>query len=198
LQHRVAVGIHPSFKDRGNFGRTEMHLEEAELFDLVSEQLHHFSSIASHMGAVIHHVKPHGALYNMAAKDSRMSAIIAKAVYSYNSRLVIYGLANSCLVSEAAAIGLKTASEAFADRSYQPDGSLAPRTNPYALHQSESVVVSQVLQIVKEHSVTAANGELVPLEANTICIHGDDPHALSFAAAIFDTLKENGISIATV
>jgi UPF0271 protein len=198
LKHEVAIGIHPSFKDRQNFGRTEMQLADMELFDLVSEQLHSFSSIAVRLDAQIHHVKPHGALYNMAAKDNRMAAIIAKAVFGFNSRLVLYGLADSCLVSEAAAIGLKTASEAFADRSYQADGSLTPRSKINALHTSEEIVVKQVLQIVKDHSVFTANGETIPLIANTICIHGGGDHALRFAKAIHHALKQNGISIAPV
>lgn len=198
LHHHVAVGAHPSFKDKKNFGRTEMHPGDTELFDLVSEQLYHFSSLASQLGASIHHVKPHGALYNMAAKNYRMAAIIAKAVYTFNSRLVLYGLANSCLVSEAAAIGLKTASEAFADRTYQADGSLTKRSDALALLTKKEDVVKQVLMLVAKNAVIAVNGDIVPVKPDTICIHGDGEHALVFAMGIVAALKEKGILISAV
>lgn len=198
LQYNIAIGIHPSFKDKQNFGRTEWHLTDTELSDLVSEQLFLFKKIADEKGVVMHHVKPHGALYNMAAKHAAMAAVIAKAVYSFNSSIVLYGLANSYLISEAAAIGLKTASEAFADRTYQPDGSLTRRSDSNALHNNAQDVIKQVLQVVQHKKVTTTIGQLVQLNADSICIHGDGVHALEFAEAIYSSLVSNGIKIGAV
>lgn len=195
LQHNVAIGAHPSFDDRKNFGRSNMHISDAALHGLVVQQLELFTAIAGEAGAIVNHVKPHGALYNMASKDPRMAAVIANAVFSFNKRLVLYGLAGSCLIAEAYRIGLKTAAEAFADRSYEPDGRLTPRSEAHALHSQKDAVVKQVLQIAGEQKVTAANGDILPLTAATVCIHGDGPHAVEFAQAVHEALAFNNIRI---
>jgi UPF0271 protein len=191
LQHNVAVGAHPGFDDKLNFGRIPVQLSEDELYRLVQKQLEIIHTICEEMGAVLHHVKPHGALYNRAAKDKAMSHVIAQAVYDFNPRLIYYGLSGSVMISEAQAVGLKTANEVFADRTYQPDGTLTPRTHHQALIMTADEVVGQVAQLVTEHCVTTRTGETLPVKADTICIHGDGPHAVEFLQAIHKWLKVN-------
>lgn len=195
LENKVAIGAHPGFADKKNFGRTEMQLPLNEVFALVTEQVLLLQQIVQEMGAKLHHVKPHGALYNMSARDALMADTIAKAVYAIDPSLCMFGLSGSYAISEARQTGLSTASEVFADRTYQPDGSLTPRTQPNALIASEEESLRQVLQMIKENEVTAVNGEKVPIEAQTICIHGDGEHAVVFAKNIFHTLRKNGIAI---
>jgi UPF0271 protein len=143
-------------------------------------------------------VKPHGALYNQAAKDAELARAIAGAVHSIDAGLVLYGLSGSLSISEAEAIGLKTASEVFADRTYQPDGSLTPRTRPDALIRDPEKAAAQVMQMVHQQSVTATSGETIQLKAETICIHGDGENALEFAKAVRQKLTENGITISSI
>ncbi|MGI8495809.1 MAG: LamB/YcsF family protein, partial [Pyrinomonadaceae bacterium] len=139
--------------------------------------------------------KPHGALYNSAAKNAKMAAAVAEAVMVCDKNLIFYGLSGSFLISEAEKIGLKTASEVFADRTYQPDGTLTPRNQPDALILKTETAVAQVLEMIKNQSVTATNGEKVLLTAETVCIHGDGANALEFAASIGKALTENKIRI---
>ncbi|WP_235785874.1 5-oxoprolinase subunit PxpA [Sediminibacterium sp. C3] len=195
VKNKVAIGAHPGFKDRANFGRTEMVLSDCELYDVVAEQIELVLNICTEMGAMLHHVKPHGAMYNMAARDTTMSYIIAGAIKEINPSLILYGLSNSFLISEAEALGLKTASEVFADRTYTPEGMLTPRSEANALLHSTEESLSQVLQMITQHQVIATDGSIVSLKADTICIHGDGAHALSFAAAIFNSMKDNNILI---
>jgi 5-oxoprolinase (ATP-hydrolysing) subunit A len=197
LQHGVAVGAHPSFNDKKNFGRSEMHLTANELFDTIAEQLHLLQKIAKECGAALHHVKPHGALYNMVARDEQMSATIASAIKQSGADLVLYGLSGSYLISEARKAGLRTASEVFADRTYLDNGQLTPRSQPGALIEDASASVSQVLTMILENQVRSITGKPVALQADTICIHGDGTHAVTFAKTIYRTLKENGIAIKT-
>jgi len=174
-----------------------MMLSDCELYDLVAEQIELVQNICTEMGATLHHVKAHGALYNMAARDATMSYIIAGIIKEINPSLILYGLSNSFLISEAEALGLKTASEVFADRTYTPEGMLTPRTQANALLHSREESLSQVLQMITQQQVRATDGSLVSLKADTICIHGDGDHALSFAEAIFTAMKENNILIRT-
>lgn len=146
----------------------------------------------------LHHVKPHGALYNMAAKDRALADAIARAVRDIDASLVLYGLAGSELIRAGEAAGLKVASEVFADRSYQADGSLTPRSQPNALLESDEEAVQQVLTMVTEKRVKAVTGEWVALEADTICIHGDGAHALSFANKVKAALQQAGVEIKSV
>jgi 5-oxoprolinase (ATP-hydrolysing) subunit A len=187
LEHQVAVGAHPGFADKENFGRTEQHLSDTALYDLVAAQLHIMQAVCRATGAVMHHVKPHGALYNMAAKTPEMARIIAKAVKDTDPALCLYGLSNSWLIK--AATGLKTRSEVFADRTYQPDGSLTPRNLPNAMIESEEQALQQVLQMVNQQQVTTVDGQIIPLTAETICLHGDGAHAVAFAKAVYNTLR---------
>ncbi len=195
LEKGVAVGAHPSFPDLQGFGRRQMSLSAQEIFDIVLYQVSALKGICEASGAGLHHVKPHGALYNQAAKDSQIARTIAKAVKAIDKNLVFYGLSGSCLISEAENLGLKTASEVFADRTYQADGSLTPRSETNALIEDSKQAVSQVLQMIKEQTVTATSGENVPLNAETICIHGDGENALNFARTIREKLINNGIQI---
>ncbi len=195
MLHNVAVGAHPSFYDRENFGRTELKLDDTELYNLIIDQLRLFTSIATEMGATVHHIKPHGALYNMAAREKSIAASITKAVYGFDKSLVLYGLAGSYLITEGERTGLKTASEVFADRTYQPDGSLTPRSQPNALIEDEERSVQQVLQMIQQQTVTAVDGTIIPIKAETICIHGDGRHAVAFTKRISESLKANGIEI---
>jgi UPF0271 protein len=195
LKHGVAIGAHPGFADRANFGRKEMLLDEATLFQLVSDQIKIIASIASICGAKIHHVKPHGALYNMAAKDERMARVIASAVKEFNPSLVLYGLSKSFLISEAKAIGLATASEVFADRTYQSDGSLTPRTDANAMLETVNDSLKQVLQMVQQKTVTSVYGKKIPLDVGTICIHGDGEQAVDFAKQINEFLHHQHIRV---
>ncbi|MBA4197162.1 MAG: hypothetical protein C0459_06360 [Chitinophaga sp.] len=190
LQHNVAIGAHPGFDDFENFGRTEMQLSTKEIYTLVSTQIIILYKACIDNKTTLHHVKPHGALYNMAAKNAAMAEAIAQAVKDVDSSLLFYGLANSYLISEAKKAGLSTANEVFADRTYQDDGSLTPRSFPNALIESDEQSLSQVLQMVHHKTVTSVNNKIIPLQAETICIHGDGKHAVSFAEKIYSTLKK--------
>jgi UPF0271 protein len=188
IKHNVLIGAHPSFNDRNNFGRTEMNLPVNDLYDLITGQLILFKEAADSLDKKINHVKPHGALYNISAKDALMANVIATAVKDFDSNLVLFGLSGSHSISEAKAAGLKTASEVFADRTYQDDGSLTPRSQPNALIEDADKAVQQVLQMVKEGTVTTVSGKTIPIIAETICIHGDGKHAMKFAKAIHEAI----------
>lgn len=195
IKYNVSTGVHPSFYDKDNFGRIEMNLPVDDLYDLILQQLIIFKKVADSLDQKISHVKPHGALYNMSAKDAGMANVIAKAVRDFDSSLVLYGLSGSHSISEAKVIGLKTASEVFADRTYQDDGSLTPRSQPNALIEDAGKAVQQVLQMVKEKTVTTVSGKIIPVVAETICIHSDGKHATIFAKKIYEHLKQNNIEI---
>lgn len=184
LKHSVAIGAHPGFDDKENFGRKPIQLSAEELYHLVYKQLMIMEALCKEKHTRLHHVKLHGALYNMAAKDKSISKITAQAVKDFDPGLLFYGLSGSVMITEARSLGLKTANEVFADRTYQPDGTLTPRTHPQALFEHATDVVRQVEQIVKERGVTTLTGEIIPLNADTICIHGDGDHALEFAKHI--------------
>lgn len=195
MQYNVAMGAHPSFPDKENFGRTEMQLPINEIYDIVIDQLKALNEITIAKGAQLHHVKPHGALYNMAAKQKDIAVAIAKAVKDFNPSLIYYGLSGSEMIDAAKLEGLCTASEVFADRTYQPNGSLTPRTLPNALITDAAIAIRQVRQMINTQSVTAINGETVSLQANTVCLHGDGIYAVKFAKALYTDLQQSGITI---
>lgn len=198
IEHQLAIGAHPGFADKANFGRTEMFLPLNEVFDLVTTQVQQLRQLAIQMGSKLHHVKPHGALYNMSARDALLANTIAKAVYTIDKNLVLFGLSGSHSISEAEKIGLHTASEVFADRTYQSNGSLTPRSEPNALIGSEEQCLQQVLQMIEQKTVTAINEQTVPIVAETVCLHGDGEHALDFARVIFEKLQQHHIRIQSV
>jgi UPF0271 protein len=195
LEYKVSIGAHPGFADKKNFGRTEMQLPLDQVYDLVTQQIILLQNIAKNFGTRLHHVKPHGALYNMAARDSALAATIAKAVHTIDATLLLYGLSGSHSISEAKKMGLKTASEVFADRTYQDNGVLTPRTQPHALIETEEASLQQVLQMIERNTVTSCYGKQVPIHAETICLHGDGLQAVSFAKKINYTLQKNNIGI---
>ena len=194
LKHGVNIGAHPSFRDKENFGRKEMHLNADKVYALVLEQLIKIDLIAKEEGATLHHVKPHGALYNMAARDGQLSRTIAQAVVDFNENLVLYGLSGSLLIREAKFLGLNTMNEVFADRTYQDDGSLTPRSQYHALIEDENECIRQVMQMVQEGTVTSVNGKIFPIAADTICIHGDGRYALTFARKLYKVLQEDNLA----
>ena len=198
LQHHVAIGAHPGFDDKANFGRTEMQLSSKQLFDLITQQIFILQNICTELGATIHHIKPHGALYNMAATNAEMSKTIALAIQSINKNFILYGLSGSEMIAQANAIGLKTASEVFADRTYQNDGTLTSRKRINALIEDENISIAQVLQMIQQQMVTTVSNNNINIKADTICIHGDGKHAVDFAKRIYETLKQSHIEIKAI
>ena len=195
LLNHVSIGAHPGFADKAGFGRKEMQLSSEEIYDLVTQQVYLLQKIALSMGTKLHHVKPHGALYNMSVKDASLAANIAKAVYDIDPNLVLLGLSGSYSIIEARNNGLRTASEVFADRTYQDDGSLTPRSEAGAMIDSVDTSIQQVYQMVKQQVVTSTSGKEIPIVAETICIHGDGENALLFAENIYHSLQKNSIVI---
>ena len=198
VNNKVAIGAHPSFLDKENFGRTEMNLPPEEVYDLIILQLKMIDKIIKRKKTKLHHVKPHGALYNMSAKDPVIANAIANAVKDFDSSFILFGLSGSHSIQEAEKLNLKTASEVFADRTYQDNGTLTPRSQPHALIENVEGSIAQVLQMIKEKKVTSINGKTISIVADTICIHGDGKNAVAFAKAIHQTLKENNIAIKAI
>lgn len=196
LESGVALGAHPGFSDKENFGRLPVLLTPEEYTDLIVRQLDRIQTIATAAGARLHHVKPHGALYNMAAQDPELAGLIARAVLAFDPSLILYGLSGSVSIAQARAAGLRTASEVFADRTYQPNGQLTPRSMPNALIQDQDQCRQQVLDMVQLGCVRAVDGSVVPIAAETICLHGDGDHATAFAHSIRQFLEEQSIAVA--
>ncbi len=190
LRHKVNIGAHPSFPDRENFGRTEMLLSSGDIQMIITGQLSTLNAVVKRHGARMHHVKPHGALYNMAAKDAGIARAIARAVKDFDPSLVYYGLSGSIMISIAEEEGLQTASEVFADRTYQADGTLTPRSQPHALITGTGSMMEQLMKFIRENKVTAVTGEEIYMRADTVCIHGDGTHAVEFAKVIHKKLNE--------
>jgi UPF0271 protein len=195
MQHGVAIGAHPGFADRQNFGRREFAVTSADVRQLIVTQLGTLREVARLLGTKVLHVKPHGALYNMAARDSQLADAIASAISVIDSELVLVGLAESELIRAGQAHGLRTANEVFADRTYQSDGTLTPRSCPNAMIEDEATAIAQVLQIVRTGTVTTVNGELVPVRADTVCLHGDGPDPVAFAMRLREALGATGIRV---
>lgn len=198
LESRVAIGAHPGLPDLVGFGRRNMDISAQDAYDLVVYQIGALQAFVQAEGGVMQHVKPHGALYNMAAVRPALAEAIAEAVYRVNPELVLFGLAGSELTRAGEKIGLRTAHEVFADRTYQADGTLTPRTQPDALIAEEAKSLAQVVRMVTEGKVQSLQGVDVPIRADTICIHGDGAHALAFAQSIRQALNAAGVSIRSV
>jgi UPF0271 protein len=188
--HGVAVGAHPGFLDRENFGRREQELTAGALRELVTSQIEALRGCGS-----VRHVKPHGALYNQAARDPEMAKIVAEAVYEIDPKLILFGLAGSELVRAGRKRGLRVANEVFADRTYQADGSLTPRSRSDAVITDEAAAVAQVVRMLREGWVLSTDGSTVPIEADTVCLHGDGPKAVSMARRLNEALRDSGIKI---
>jgi UPF0271 protein len=195
LQHNVAIGAHPSFPDREGFGRRQINMPADELRRSLLDQMAALDGIAKAQGGKLHHVKPHGALYNLAARDAPLARSIALAVRDFDPTLILYGQSGSCSVIEARQLGLQTAQEAFADRTYRGDGSLTPRSEPGALIRDVDQSIAQALQIIRNGKVATTDGETIPITADTLCIHGDEPQAPAFARQIYAALRAAGITV---
>jgi len=193
--HGVAIGAHPGFADRDGFGRRELSLSVAEVEDLVLYQVAAVAGVAAVEGVRMQHVKPHGALYNMAARERTLADAIGRAVAGFDRSLILFAPHGSALVAAGRAAGLRVVAEGFADRAYQPDGTLAPRSIPGAVIEEVDEVVSRALRMAKDRSVSAIDGSLVPLEVETICVHGDTPGCDHLAAALRAGLEAAGISV---
>lgn len=195
LDKGVKVGAHPGLPDLAGFGRRNMDISPQEAHDIVVYQIGALYAFTLSEGAVMHHVKPHGALYNMAARSEKLSEAIAEAVYKVNPELILYGLSGSELVKAGEKIGLQTYHEVFADRTYQQDGSLTLRREPNALITDTNRALSQITRMIIQGKVLTEQGVDIPIKADTICIHGDGAQALGFAQEIHRYLETSGILV---
>jgi len=195
LKKGVAVGAHPGLPDLQGFGRREMKISPNEAYQFTLYQIGALSGFVKAAGSKLHHVKAHGALYNMAAKDTALANAIVKAVFDFDPGLILYALAGSKMITEAEKYGIATASEVFADRSYQDDGLLTPRSADYALITNEDDAVNQVLGFALKQEVKSISGNHIAVKAETVCLHGDGKHAVEFAKLIALRLKKEGIMI---
>ena len=196
--HGVAVGAHPGFPDLVGFGRRELNVSAREAEDLVLYQVAAVAGVASAEGMRIQHVKPHGALFNMAVTNAELASAIARAVAAFDPTLVLFGLPGSEILKAGRSEGLRVAAEVFADRAYEPDGSLASRRKPGSVIHDPETVVARAVRMVKDRTVLAVDGSVVPLQADTICVHGDTPGSDDLAASIRAGLERAGITVKAV
>jgi 5-oxoprolinase (ATP-hydrolysing) subunit A len=192
-RYGVAVGAHPGYADRENFGRLELKMSVAEVANSVYEQVRALAQVAESCGAQVVHVKPHGALYNQAVKNRELARAIADGVARWNRRVVLVGLAGSAMLKVFREVGFPVAAEAFADRRYEPDGTLRSRKFEDALIRDPEQAARQALAMVERRVVMASDGREVAVEAQTICIHGDTPGAPAIAAEVARVLRESGV-----
>jgi len=193
--HGVAIGAHPGFPDLVGFGRREMKTTPQEVEDFVVYQVAALAGIAATQGMPLQHVKAHGALYNMACRDRALADAIARAVAMIDRRLILFGLPGSELLRAGEAAGLPVAAEVFADRAYERDGSLASRNKPGSVIHDTEAVVARAVRMVRDRDVVAVDGSVIPLEAQTICLHGDTPGAADLARAVRSGLEKAGVEI---
>ena len=194
-KYGVQVGAHPGLPDLMGFGRRKMQIAPAEAADCVAYQIGALQAFCQAEGVPLHHVKPHGALYNMAAKDRALADAICQAVQKSAPGAILLALSGSEMVAAANAIGLPVACEVFADRGYQPDGTLVPRGQPGAMITDEGEAIARVARMVKEGKVTARDGSEVTLQADSVCVHGDGPKALAFVEKLRAALPAGGITL---
>lgn len=195
IKNEVSIGAHPGLPDLVGFGRRNMNISKEDTYDMVVYQVGALNAFVKAEGGRLQHVKPHGALYNMAAKNYILAKAIAEAVYNVDPELILFGLSGSELIRAGEDIGIRTASEVFADRTYQKDGSLTPRTEENAIIKDEENAINQVIKMVKEGTVLCQQGFDIPIKADTICLHGDGEHALAFAKEINKKLKTFNINV---
>jgi UPF0271 protein len=197
LCHGVAAGAHPSFEDREHFGRRELAVSTDEARAMVGRQVEAFVAACTELGTHVHHVKPHGALYNLAARDAGVADAIAAAVHAIDPSLWLYALAGSQLARAGEARGLRVAHEVFAERRYEADGTLTPRGAEGAVIADVATSLLQVLEILDHGVVTARTGERIAIRADTLCLHGDRADAPAFARALHSALHGTGVRIAS-
>ncbi|MCM3573619.1 LamB/YcsF family protein [Mesobacillus subterraneus] len=193
--HGVRIGAHPGFADLHGFGRREMKISAEEIYNLIIYQIGALSAIAKACGTRVVHVKPHGALYNIASKDKEIADAVATAVADVDPSLTLFGLAGSSLVKAGKERGLLVAEEVFADRTYQQDGSLTSRTQSNAMIHDPDLAISRVIRMIREGKVESVDGTDIEMKADTICIHGDEPQALHFAVKLKAALRAEGIQV---
>lgn len=196
LRYGVAIGAHPSFEDRAHFGRRELAIAAEDVRALAVRQIRGLTAICDELGARLHHVKPHGALYNLAARDRTVADAIADAVREVDPALIVYGLAGSASIAAATGVGLRAASEVFAERRYEADGTLTPRSQANAVIEEIGGAIDQVRGMLDHGVVIARDGTRVPIRAETLCLHGDRPDAAAFARAVRQSLEDGGLRIA--
>lgn len=198
MEARVALGAHPGFPDLQGFGRRDLDLSPREIEDLVLYQVAALAGVAAAEGTRPRHVKPHGALYNMAARNREVAGAVVAGIAAFDRSLVVVGLPESHLTTAATRSGLRSAAEAFADRAYRPDGSLVPRHIAGAVIDDPSVVLERALRLVRAGEVAAIDGSVISIHADTICVHGDTPNAPTIAAELRRGLEEAGIFVAAL
>jgi len=198
INENVQIGAHPGYQDIMGFGRREMKISKEEAKNYVKYQIGALWAFAESNGVKLQHVKPHGGLYNMAAKDSELAMAIAEAVYEVDKNLILVGLANSELTRAGKSVGLKVANEVFADRAYNTDGSLVSRKKEGSMIYDTNLAISRVLRMVKEGKVEAITGEDIDIQADSICVHGDNPKAVDFVNEIRKALENEGINITAI
>ncbi|MBT8090390.1 MAG: 5-oxoprolinase subunit PxpA [Gammaproteobacteria bacterium] len=195
IENGVAIGAHPSYPDRDGFGRRSDFLAGPGLLATLVAQIQSLSAIVAEYGASLHHVKPHGALYNDACADAELADVVAAAVVEASDGVFLVGLPNSELQRAARRRGLPFLAEAFIDRAYLADGSLVPRSEPGAVHQALASIEAQAISLARDHAVTSCDGQPVSLKVDTLCVHGDTPGAAQAARAVRDALEQQGIEI---
>jgi UPF0271 protein len=195
LRYGVGIGAHPGFPDLMGFGRRAMHLRTEEIENYVLYQVGALEAFARSVGAELIHVKPHGALYNMAARDPAIAQAVARGVARAGPHRILVGLAGSALIQAAAEVGLSAAREGFADRAYLPDGALAPRHLPGAVIKDPEQAADQAVSIALRREVRTVDGQVIPLVADTLCIHGDTPGAVEIARAVRRRLEDVGVEV---
>lgn len=195
IKYNLKIGAHPGFPDRDNFGRKQMHLPQPNLLESLCEQINRLQNLCTQLGSQLTHLKPHGALYNIAAVDEQTALTVIAAAKSTNSNLALVGLAGSPFTKWAKQRGFRTLSEAFVDRRYEPDGLLRKRQFEDALIEDPEAAAAQALQIVNQGSVTAVDGTQISVQADTLCIHGDTRNALAIARAVRMSLLHHSAKI---
>lgn len=197
LERSVAIGAHPGYRDRESFGRVPLEISAAELCADLIVQVGALRAIAGRVGAAVTHVKAHGALYNGAERDDGIARTIAAAVLEVDRRLVVVAPAGSAMAAAAAAGGLRLAREGFIDRAYEPDGTLRSRRLPGALITDPATAAGQALSFLRDGGVRAHDGSFVPIEADTLCVHGDTPRAVAMLRAVRAALVAEGVALRT-
>ncbi|MYL33553.1 5-oxoprolinase subunit PxpA [Pontibacillus yanchengensis] len=198
LEHGVGVGAHPGLDDLVGFGRRTIDISPKEAYEIVMYQIGALKAFVEAEGSSLQHVKPHGALYNMAAQNKELSAAIAEAVYNVDANLILFGLAGTELYHAGNNLNLRTASEVFSDRTYQQDGTLTPRSETNAIITDHRTASKQVIRMIQEQQVLSQQKIDIPIKANTICIHGDGEYAVEFARFISSALKEANIDVGKI
>lgn len=197
-ENGVAIGAHPGFNDLMGFGRRNVQVTPPEMKAYTKFQLGALQAFASSQGCSLQHLKPHGAMYNMAAKDAGLARAIAEAVYEVDHGIILLGLANSEMIRQAEIVGLRSASEVFADRAYQSDGSLVPRNVQGSVIHDVELALERTVRMVKEGMVTSIDGTDIPIKAQSICVHGDNPEAVDFVKKIRSRLEAENVVITPI